>query len=309
MVPLSVLRAVPGAVEADQAYLPCELCGVPRGEVLFHLPNSLDAKRRGVTFVRCRGCGLISRNPRPWSFDMVRTLTTGASLQTHRWSLRRAAASWMRSIPGRHVLVIGCGPGHLVKRLVRGGFSPVGIDLDPTGIDAAFQGAKGIAKPPVYRKPVEEAALADESFHGAALVDSLVCLPNPTRTLVEIHRVLKAGGICLVTVPNASSWGASFFKKQWELLCPATALFHFSPKTLAILVEETGFRVRSMRQISDGAAWAASLERTAKRSANAKLDRLCRTARPFLYVLTHGAAWLARAWGRGDRLVLVLEKR
>ncbi len=296
-----------GSRAAESVYLPCELCGIPKSDVLFHLPDTFVAHRRGVTFVQCRGCGLISRNPRPWGQDALRDMNPAGSIQEKPGLLRRAAAGWIRKLAGAQVLVVGCGNGKFMRRLARLGFRPSGIDRDPTGVDQAFHGHP--AKPPVHRKPVEALALADESFHGAALPDSLGCLPNPSRTLVEIQRLLKPGGTCLVTVPNAGGLGFSLFRERWELLAPAEILFHFNPKTLAVLSEEAGFRIRARRQMPDAAGWMRTLTRLLEAPVLARLGSMRVLAVPFLWAAAWAVSRSAALAGRGDRLVVTLEKR
>lgn len=304
-IPDSYLPA--GSKAAESVYLPCELCGIPKSDVLFHLPDTFVAHRRGVTFVRCRGCGLISRNPRPWGQDALRDMNPVGSIQGRPGLFRRAAAGWIRRLTGAQVLVVGCGNGKFMRRLARLGFRPSGIDRDPVGVDKEFDNHP--AKPPVHRKPVEMLGLADESFHGAVFPDSLGCLPNPSRTLVEIHRLLKTGGTCLVTVPNADSLGFSLFAGRWELLAPAEILFHFNPKTLAVLSEEAGFRIRTKRQAGDPAGWMRILARLLEGPVLARMGSMRVLATPFLWVAAWTAAFGAALAGRGDRIVFVLEKR
>lgn len=300
--PFLMPENAPGSV-----YLPCELCGIPKSDVLFHLPDALISRQRGVTFVRCRGCGLISRNPRPWPHGPLRDLVPQGSIQGRPGLLRRIAARWTRRLSGAQILVIGCGDGKLMRRLARWGFRPSGIDRDPAGVDREFQGSP--LKPAVHRRPLEALALPEDSFHGAALADSLGCLPNPSRTLVEIHRLLKQAGTCLVTVPNAGSAAFALLKERWELLAPGETLFLFDPKTLATLAEESGFRVRSKRQIGDAAAWRRMLVGLLEKPLLAPFGSMRFLVLPWIWAAAWAAATGTALAGRGDRLVFILEKR
>lgn len=313
MSPISVQPLPPEAVHvppaptpaAEVAYLPCEICGVSRNDVLFHLADSLDARRRGATFVRCRGCGLISRNPRPWAFEQVRTLSPAGSLAERPRALLSAAVPWIRSLTGLNVLFLGCGATPLIKRLARRGFRTMAVDPDPEAVDAAFDGEA--VKPPVHRRDLASLALPDETFSGAVVVDALTCVPHPAQTLMELHRLLKTGGTCLLTVPNASSLAFELFGSRWRPLAPEQTLFHYTPETLTILVEETGFVLKEIVQRPEGSHWAdALLDGALRRASRAPFLRFA--ARPLARTVAACAARLAAWWGRGDRIVALLEK-
>ena len=71
-------------------------------------------------------------------------------------------------------------------------------------------------------------------------------LPDPSSELVEMNRISKEDEYLVVCVPNISGFQFNFFKDKWFNLDIPRHLYHFSPRTLDALLEETGFKVSKL---------------------------------------------------------------
>jgi SAM-dependent methyltransferase len=97
--------------------------------------------------------------------------------------------------PGARILDVGCGTGATTASLRRFG-DVSGIDLGPAALRHARARGLSVARGSAERIPVRSAAL-----DVVVALDVLEHLDDDRRALLEILRVLRPGGILLLTVP------------------------------------------------------------------------------------------------------------
>jgi SAM-dependent methyltransferase len=61
--------------------------------------------------------------------------------------------------------------------------------------------------------------------------------------LKECQRILRPGGVLVLTTPNSEAFGARLFGRDWLALDPPRHLTVFSGHALRRLIEEQGFRL------------------------------------------------------------------
>jgi SAM-dependent methyltransferase len=96
------------------------------------------------------------------------------------------------------VLEVGCGAGGLLRRLDRYGSHPVGLELDPELAALCQERASGASAVcgSAYDLPFRSA-----SEDLVALFDTLEHLEDEAGALREVARVLRPGGLVVVSVP------------------------------------------------------------------------------------------------------------
>ncbi len=98
---------------------------------------------------------------------------------------------------------VGCGDGALAGQwLARKGFDYHGVDVSANAIHEAR--AAGLRA-----EVIEDASVlpfATETFDAAICVEVLEHLFLPLAALEEIRRILKPGGVLIVTTPNVAYW-------------------------------------------------------------------------------------------------------
>lgn len=102
--------------------------------------------------------------------------------------------------PGHRVLDLGCGDGAMARLLAE----RAGLRRPPVGIDVSRQAlrrgaAGGAARVELVAAGASRLPFRDESFHLVVAAHLFRHLEDDTlyRTLLEVHRVLKPGGILL----------------------------------------------------------------------------------------------------------------
>lgn len=102
-------------------------------------------------------------------------------------------------LSGKKILEIGVGPGKLLTRMAKKGFTVTGIELKPGMADEARRKAKStgfdidILTQPVYSLPFK-----DEVFDCIVLTFIMAEIADLDRAIAEMKRVLKKGGKVIV---------------------------------------------------------------------------------------------------------------
>jgi 2-polyprenyl-3-methyl-5-hydroxy-6-metoxy-1,4-benzoquinol methylase len=104
------------------------------------------------------------------------------------------------------VLCVGCGSGLYLKELASQGFTCYGIDLSNEMIQTARKKLEGIVPPDnLVCGDAEHIPMESETFHLVSCVGVLSYLVSDQYALMEMNRVLKVGGILLMSVENLMS--------------------------------------------------------------------------------------------------------
>ncbi len=162
------------------------------------------------------------------------------------------------------VLDYGCGLGHAYQKLLAGAVKRyAGADVSSLALEDARGKGFDAYKIDTDKSTIE---VADNSFDGVTCVEVLEHLFDPLRAARELHRVLKPGGVAVVTVPN-------FGYHAWRLLALLRAqvpsepenpksnrhngvhIRFFSKLMLKRLLRDAGFVDIRIGRFDDGSVW------------------------------------------------------
>jgi 2-polyprenyl-3-methyl-5-hydroxy-6-metoxy-1,4-benzoquinol methylase len=136
------------------------------------------------------------------------------------------------------LLDIGSGTGHFGNTMKRGGWQVKGIEIN----DKAREFSKSQFGLDVI-SPDEISSLKPESFDCITLWHVLEHFHDPFNYAAEINRLLKSGGVCVIALPNCSSFDAEHFGKFWAAYDVPRHLWHFNPVTFRRFADKAGFKV------------------------------------------------------------------
>lgn len=119
-------------------------------------------------------------------------------------------------LDGQRWLDAGCGTGTLSCLLAARGCRVIGVDASPSMVALAQSRPAdgGLTERLTFRTIPTIASLpfAEQSFDGVLCASVLEYVPDVDRCLAEIGRVLRPGGLLLVSIPNRRSLLRQGFK-------------------------------------------------------------------------------------------------
>jgi 2-polyprenyl-3-methyl-5-hydroxy-6-metoxy-1,4-benzoquinol methylase len=152
----------------------------------------------------------------------------------------RAIAALLRKPPQQvSLLDVGCSRGYFVETAAAMGFAAEGVE--PSQQLAAQARASGLA---VHAGLLEEQRFPDARFDALTLFEVIEHLREPRSLLAEMRRVLRPGGLLLLSTGNSASWTAAVLGAHWDYFHIAQNGGHvsfFRPESVRLLAARCGF--------------------------------------------------------------------
>ena len=102
----------------------------------------------------------------------------------------------------------------------------------------------------------EDVDYPDSFFDVITMYHVLEHLYDPREALSKAYQLLRSEGLLVVAVPNFDSLQARLFRQRWYHLDAPRHLYHFTPRTLKMLLHKAGFKVLETRWFSIEHDWA-----------------------------------------------------
>ena len=202
---------------------------------------------------RCGGCGqLISAADEKRYWETMASFNSPGFNQppAREVERRRSVASrrlqtiarLLNKVPTETCVVdIGCSRGQFVGFATEAGFQAEGVEPAPDIATAAR--ALGLN---VRTGLLEAQHYPDETFDAASLFEVVEHLREPLPLLKECRRILKPGGVLLISTGNAASWTVAAMGARWDYFHIEKDGGHisfFNPQSMAMLAHNAGFGV------------------------------------------------------------------
>lgn len=258
--------------------VPCNLCGASEARLLF--PNTLSADDRPGSveryrctssgygrhhaIVQCTRCGLVYASPRGGD-DAIRQSYEEVVDELYVEERRGRVLTFERNFrpllalvagqsgalgslaapaPPPRLLDVGCYTGIFLEIVTQHGWEAWGVEPSRWAAEEARR--RGLR---VIPGTLASANFAPHSFDVVTLWDVIEHLTDPKAELLRINRLLKPGGaICIHTI-DIGSLLPRILRSRWPWLMEMH-LYYFSRRTLARMLEATGFQVT--RQFCQG---------------------------------------------------------
>jgi 2-polyprenyl-3-methyl-5-hydroxy-6-metoxy-1,4-benzoquinol methylase len=156
------------------------------------------------------------------------------------------------------LLDVGCGGGRLLNRMKKRGWQVAGTDFDEQATNkvTARYGVQ------TYVGDLPQCNLSANSFDVVTMSQTIEHLYDPQATLRECLRILKPGGLLVMTTPNECSLSAREYGAFWRGWEAPRHLHLFSVASLQRLIQQAGFSIDSARTYSAGSAVVYRVSRT-----------------------------------------------
>jgi SAM-dependent methyltransferase len=251
-----------------------------------------------LQIVRCRGCGLVYRNPVERGHELREIYARDTPAPDVLRTLHHTQRSAVRAQARRLLRVLGRRGSGLEVGSYVGAFlaaaRELGLEFEGLDINAevnAFTRELGF--------PVHDGELT--SFEGSRTYDAVAIwntfdqLADPRGVVNAAWRLLRPGGVLAIRVPNGAFYAAwrgrideHFLMRHSarELLAQNNLLGFpyragFTPDSLSRLLRETGFTVQRVRGdvlVPIGDAWTKGWARLEERLVKGALGALARTS-------------------------------
>jgi len=154
------------------------------------------------------------------------------------------------SVRKGNLLDIGCGEGLFLEIAKRNGWHVTGTEISSFAVKYGRE-KHGLD---IYQGEITDIGFPDKVFDVITMWHVLEHTTNPVAVLKEARRILKDDGVFIVAVPNLnnfiSQWVYRLVKgKKMHLFDPEDRelhLYHFTPKTIRLALEKTGFRIEKI---------------------------------------------------------------
>ena len=188
----------------------CELCGSL--DQTTYLARIYTHQAKDYDLVQCKNCGLVFVQPMPalltiQEFYQQKYFESDFSCGMYERSYLETEASRVneyREMLGLiknyktqgKLLEVGCAAGSFLYYASRAGFEVEGVDIS----EWAREQAKIQFQLNVHRGRLMEVGLKPESYDIILLSDLLEHEPEPARFLLEVRRLLKIDGVCILSL-------------------------------------------------------------------------------------------------------------
>lgn len=258
----------------------CSLC-CATGEIAQTGVTDPDGNLQGTwSFKRCSNpeCGVFWLDPAPRPDEMWKAYTT---YHAHTRKSKKSIGKAMLSLAHRLIrlsqwrlwltnglkqeadylrfmtlaqesvgtlLDVGCGGGRFLNRMQKRGWKVEGSDF----VEQAAREVTARYGIKTHVGDLSQCALPSSSFDVITMSQTIEHLYTPESTLRECLRILKPGGLLVMTTPNVHSIAATEFGPHWRGWEAPRHLHLFSVESLQRLTKRVGFEIVEARSYSAG---------------------------------------------------------
>lgn len=256
---------------------PCPVCGTRDDEPVLTGHDWLHGLPGEFTIVRCANCGLMRTNPRPTRATMElyypddylpyqQTVAIDGRppqeraglLRKIRTGIRRGLGMESKRLPREtpgHLLEIGCSSGDYLLQMKNRGWRVEGVEFSRAAARRARESGLD-----VRCSTIEKADPPSEQVDIVAAWMVLEHLHDPVGSLKKIRCWIRPDGFLVASVPDADSWMRRIFGNRCYDVQLPTHLFHYTPRTLELLLRHAGWELVRTRWQRNSNTLLKSLE-------------------------------------------------
>ncbi len=233
--------------EDNAAPISCQVCGSV--DVVPHITTNDYVTREQFTVYSCKKCGMYFTWPQPSDIDRYYPPSYRRYISPVSWLLhiiyRVHVKKWVSQL-GKSgcALEIGCGSGWMMKALHDHGWQVTGLERNKEEAEFASAGT-GLQ---VLSCSLDE--IKKSEYDLIFLFNVLEHMRDPKTIIRQCNRLLKEKGTIIIGVHNFAGWQARVTGQYWISLDVPRHFSHFSPQSLATLLNLEGLEIVRTRYVS-----------------------------------------------------------
>lgn len=221
------------ARENEEPKRPCPACSVTDSNIV--------GDKSGFQILVCKSCKSLytSRLPSGSEVEDYDEYYGAENLSVPKFIHRRAeqiVGSFASYRSLNRILDVGFGSGTILDAARKLNWEAWGQEVSKPAAELARM--RGFD---VFHGELEDAKFPDEHFDVATASEIIEHLPDPQKTLREIARILRPGGLLWATTPSARSLSYRLMKESWTILSPPEHTQLYSKKGIGLILRQTGF--------------------------------------------------------------------
>lgn len=227
----------------------CPVCRRGRSETF--------CRKSGKEYRQCSNCTHVFLTTPPESEDITKYYSDRTSHHSsttkQQWDYSEAKFDnfYMpllkrieRLSNGKQILDVGCSNGAFLKAAERRGWSAEGLELETSSYQVALQ--NGLH---VRNEDLVSCAFPDQAFDIVTMWQLIEHLSAPREFITEIKRILRPGGLLVISTPNVQSIAWKLLREQWGAVEPEVHLHLFTVKSLKYLIQDVGFETKAIETL------------------------------------------------------------
>ncbi len=234
----------------------CHLCGQTSSPAAkYFLANPRKFGHKVYSYLTCPNCGVDFLYPYTSKSDLGKIYSDPVyfkklSQSTNNRLLDRllsfqfypscAQYVFQKTRSKGNVLDIGCGNGEFLSDMLELGWDIWGLDTSKVAVANVQKRLNLTASKIKVGEPTTIKFL--QKFDVITMWHVLEHVPNPIAFLTAVKRQLQLGGKLILEVPNSDSLVMGIFKDVYNWQMIPEHIFYYSPKSLAYLLTQIGFK-------------------------------------------------------------------
>jgi 2-polyprenyl-3-methyl-5-hydroxy-6-metoxy-1,4-benzoquinol methylase len=305
----------------DEPFEICPICGNPDIEFAFNSHNSMIGFS-GFSIYGCRICGAYFCNPQPTKESLEifyikemeeiaeehileQSIERYSNLERRRKYRSQYFIPFQRHCSGGRVLDCGCGTGVFVKVLQDAGYSAFGIDISEKAIE---MGTSELGVANLQHASIDDFK-SDKPFDAIVALTIIEHLKEPIRFLYKANSLLEPDGIIFSHLPTCDSLQFKKLRDYWYWIMAPYHLFHFSIRSMEILLNQTGFEIMQSYPFYPSWYWAEAIANSQGLLAKYNMWRKDPDFVKYTIKIDEILDEISLEWGGTSSIQLVAQKR
>ena len=141
-----------------------------------------------------------------------------------------------------NILDVGCGTGAFLNTMQQSGWKITGLEPD--------EGARKTAQSLYNIQPLASQKIFEllpGTFNAVTMWHVMEHVHQLHEYVAQLKKIITSEGSIFIAVPNYTSYDAAAYKAYWAAYDVPRHLYHFSPKSMSVLMEMHGMKVKKIK--------------------------------------------------------------